>query len=64
MRRDVDGLDHLADGARLDQFAGLDRGLHLQPLGIHDGENAPGLLDGLAHFGELLEWVIPGLSLR
>ena len=55
MRRDVDGLDHLADGALLDQLAGMDRGAHFQPLGIEDGVDAPGLRDGLAHQRQILE---------
>ena len=53
--RDVDGLDHLADGALLDQFAGVDRGLHFEALAVHDGVDALGFGDGLADFGKLLE---------
>ena len=41
--------------APCDQIAGLDGGFHLQALGIHDGEFAPGLGDGFAHFGKLLQ---------
>ena len=61
MRRDVDGLDHLADGATLDQFAGIDRGLHLQPFGIHDGEDAPRLSDGLSHQRQVFQGGDAGL---
>ena len=55
VRRNIDGLNHLADGALLDQFAGVNGGLHLQQLAVHDGVDPLGLGDGLAHFGQLLE---------
>ena len=55
MRRDVKGLNHLSDGAGLNQFARVDRGLHLQPLGIHDGEHAAGFFNRAPHFGQPLE---------
>ena len=49
VRRDVDGLDYLADRALLDQFASIHRGAHLQPFRIEDGIDAPCFGDGLAH---------------
>ena len=55
VRRDVDRLNHFADGAGLDQFAGFDGSLHFQPLAVHDGVDSSGFGDGLAHFGQFLE---------
>ena len=55
MRREVHGLHDAADGALLDELAGVHRGAHFEALGIHDGELAPRFLHGLAHVGELLE---------
>jgi hypothetical protein len=45
----------------LHQLAGIDRGLHFQPLAVHDGVDALGLGDGLAHLGQLLQRGDPGL---
>ena len=61
VRRDVDGLNDFADGALLDEFAGIDSGLHLEPLAIHDGVDALGLGDGLAHLSKLLQGGDAGL---
>ena len=55
VRRDVDRLDHIADCAGLNQLSCLDGGLHLQPFRIHDGVDASGGGDRLAHFLELFE---------
>ncbi len=55
MGRDIGGLDHLADGARLHQFSGAHGCLHFQPLAVHDGEDALGLGDGAAHGGQLFQ---------
>ena len=52
---DVDGLDDMADGARLNQFPCFDGGLYLQPFRIHDGVDAAGGGDGLADFFQLLQ---------
>lgn len=46
MGRDVDGLNNFADGTCLDQLSGVNRGLHFQSLGVHDGIDAAGLRDG------------------
>ena len=61
VRRNVDGLDDLADGALLDEHAGVDGGLHLEPLAVHDAVDAFRLGDGLAHFGQLFERCDAGL---
>ena len=61
---DIDGLDHLADGPGLDQFARFDGGLYFQPLAEHDAEDTMCVADGFAHLGKLLERGDPGLSLR
>src|SRR3569833_241318 len=55
MRRDVDRLDDLADGAGLDQLPGINRGLHFQPLGIHDGVDAAGFRDGSLHQRQIFQ---------
>src|SRR5581483_3683327 len=55
VRRDIDGLDHLADRALLYQLTRIYSGLHLKPLAVHDGVDAAGLGDGLAHIRELFE---------
>src|SRR5688572_10911253 len=55
MRRQVDGLDHLADRALLNELAGVNSRTHFQALRVHDGEFAPGVLDRLADLGELFE---------
>ena len=53
--REIHRLHHLADGAGLDELAGLDRGAHLQPLGVHDRGLAAGLADRLSDLGRLGE---------
>ena len=53
--RNVDGLNHLADGALLDELAGVDGRLDLQQFAIEDGVDAAGFGDGFADFGELPE---------
>ena len=55
VRRDVDGLDHLADRALPNQFACIDGRLHLKQLAVHDGVDALGLGNRLAHVGQLLQ---------
>jgi hypothetical protein len=48
-------LHHVADGAGLHQSARLHRGAVLEPLGIADGIDAPGLGLHPLHLGQLLE---------
>src|SRR5215475_8652781 len=55
VRRNVDSLDDFADGALLDEFAGVDCGLYLEPLAVHDGVSALRFCDRLSHLGELFE---------
>ena len=55
MRRDVDGLNHLADRALPHQLPRVHGRLHLQQFAVEDGVDPLGLGDGLAHLGQLLE---------
>ena len=55
VRRNVDRLDDLADRALLDQFARIDSGFHLEPLTVHDREDALGFGNRLAHLRQLLQ---------
>ena len=61
MRRNIDGLDYLADRALPHQFAGVDGRLHFEQLAVQDRVDALGLGDRLAHLGQLLEGGQAGL---
>jgi len=50
-----DRLDNSADRSCLNQLAGLDRSLHLQPLAVHDGVDFLCLGDGLANRRQIFE---------
>src|SRR5580704_2441182 len=49
VRSDVDGLDDLADGSGLDEFAGLDGSLYFEAFAVENGVYFFGFGDGLAN---------------
>ena len=53
MGSDVDGLNHLADGALANQFTGVDSGLYLQQFAVEDGVDSLGCSGCLADLGQL-----------
>ena len=52
---DVDGLNHLADRALLDEFARVHRRLHFQPFAVKDPVDPLRFCDGLADRREVFE---------
>ena len=63
VRRDVDRLDHLADGARLHQVAGLHRRGYLQTFAVQNAVDAFGLGDGLADERKVLARFVGSLTI-
>ncbi len=61
MRSNIDCLDNLSDGSRLDHLASFDGGFYLQPLAIKDGVNSLCLRDGLSYLGDLSQGRCPRL---